>query len=363
MPRVGSPLALLTVGLLTLALLSALVAAQSAPPAAEQAPVAKPKPKTKPQAKKAVPPADGEPAAAPKIDAAEAQRQIEAAQKSLDGGKLDLAVNQSNALMARPGLDSRAMARILAIRGQAHRKQAKPAQAISDLQAALELKGGLGESERATVMQIRSEAYKEAGLGEPKALAAGRPGVPGVTNVQTASTAKGPQTAPAPAAPSSGGFFSNLFGGGSAAAPLPKPASAPAAPVAPAAVAVPPPTNPAAAPRAATVTPAASSAAGPAAVLPKATPPVAAAASASGRFRLQLGAVRSRQEAQTLAEKIKSAHAGDIGDKRYEIDEAVFGNMGTFYRVRIGPFADADTSKAACTSLRAKGVDCMVIPQ
>ena len=39
------------------------------------------------------------------------------------------------------------------------------------------------------------------------------------------------------------------------------------------------------------------------------------------------------------------------------------GNMGTLYRVRLGPFASAKDVQSACPSLRKAGFDCMVIDQ
>lgn len=70
-------------------------------------------------------------------------------------------------VMRSGGLDQKRMARALAIRGQAYRRDKKPAQAISDLQSALWLKGGLSESERAAALAARAEAYRDAGLPEP----------------------------------------------------------------------------------------------------------------------------------------------------------------------------------------------------
>jgi hypothetical protein len=35
--------------------------------------------------------------------------------------------------------------------------------------------------------------------------------------------------------------------------------------------------------------------------------------------------------------------------------------MGTFYRVRLGPFADANEPRELCGRLRVAGVDCMLV--
>jgi cell division protein FtsN len=46
-----------------------------------------------------------------------------------------------------------------------------------------------------------------------------------------------------------------------------------------------------------------------------------------------------------------------------EIDEAVIGSMGTFYRVRLGPYADAAEPGQLCKTLKPQGFDCLVVTQ
>jgi hypothetical protein len=84
---------------------------------------------------------------------------------------------------------------------------------------------------------------------------------------------------------------------------------------------------------------------------------------ARGGYRLQIAAVRSRAEAESVAARIKKEHGRVIGSRKLEVDETVFGNMGTFYRVRLGPFAAVEESKALCDQLRTKGYDCLVVTQ
>lgn len=69
--------------------------------------------------------------------------------------------------------------------------------------------------------------------------------------------------------------------------------------------------------------------------------------------------MRSRDEAERLAREVSQKHASVLGSRVPEIKETVFGNMGTFYRISIGPFAKADTA-GVCKSLKAGGYDCMV---
>lgn len=104
----------------------------------------------------------------------------------------------------------------------------------------------------------------------------------------------------------------------------------------------------------------------------KAPKPVTAAAPAqapapgvqpSGRYRLQVAAVRSREEANQLAAGLKQKHMAMLGAAEPVVDEAVIGNFGTFYRVRVGPYADAKVPGQMCSSLRPHGYDCLVVSQ
>jgi cell division septation protein DedD len=88
-----------------------------------------------------------------------------------------------------------------------------------------------------------------------------------------------------------------------------------------------------------------------------------AARAPSGKFRLQVAAVRSRSEADALAAKLLANHGSELGPRQPEISEAVLGNMGTFYRVRIGPYADAKEPLQLCGGLRSSGFDCLVVTQ
>jgi hypothetical protein len=203
-----------------------------------------------------------------------------------------------------------------------------------------------------------------------------------------------------------GGFFSNLFGGSSQRAPEPPRAAAPQAPQQPqtsgwserlqvnraappattaplataAVVPTPLPTAPAAAapgaPRvAAASAPVAKAAPVAVATAASAAPPAAAASEArpadpyvvqqraggAGRYQLQVAAVRSRTEAQAVYERIRQKHAKDPGFREAIIDEAAIGGIGTFYRVRLGPYAEANEPRELCAKLRSSGVDCMIV--
>ena len=100
------------------------------------------------------------------------------------------------------------------------------------------------------------------------------------------------------------------------------------------------------------------------------SPPPAAAAkpskpkvesAPSGKFRLQVAAVRSRREADAVVANLVQKYGGKLGKRRPVVDEAVIGSMGTFYRVRVGPYADAKEPQQLCGTLRISGFDCLVV--
>ena len=62
--------------------------------------------------------------------------------------------------------------------------------------------------------------------------------------------------------------------------------------------------------------------------------------------------VRTQDEAQALAAKVRREHAAALAAREPEIDQAVVGNMGSFYRVRVGPFATQHDGQAACAKLK-----------
>lgn len=93
----------------------------------------------------------------------------------------------------------------------------------------------------------------------------------------------------------------------------------------------------------------------PAAVSPKKL----AAAAAPGNFKLQVAAVRSREEAERISAGVSAVPA--VQGTRAAIDEANISGMGTYYRVRLGPYSDAAEPGKLCNALKPQGYDCMVV--
>jgi hypothetical protein len=362
--------------------------------------------------------------AAEKKPAASGVKSYEAGAKAFEAGKFGPAIQSLSTALSTGGLSSQQMAKALYYRGAAYRKTGKSAQAISDLTSAVWLKNGLTDADRAAAMEQRQAAYQEAGLGTatpigtppldaPAAVAKAAPpspATPPVTptaapadsatsswsasseksaaeaSVPNLSTPSGgyatlsspdapalsalPQGDAAAASPSPlgnvgsaignagsavSGFFGGMFGGGSTATAEPSTnvatAAAPPAPQPPPAAGWDSGTSIVAAPAKADVK----------SVAKKKTAAVdTARTTAAGKYRLQVGIVSSRDEAEQITAKLRAEHAQAIGTAAPAIDEVTFGN-GTFYRVQVGPYASAAEPGQFCTALKPKGYDCLVV--
>jgi cell division septation protein DedD len=78
---------------------------------------------------------------------------------------------------------------------------------------------------------------------------------------------------------------------------------------------------------------------------PKAEP---APAVADGRFVVQVGSFRAEGDAGALRDKLLKK------DFAVYIQKADLGDKGTWYRVRVGPFADAESARGAADLLKAQ---------
>jgi SPOR domain len=87
--------------------------------------------------------------------------------------------------------------------------------------------------------------------------------------------------------------------------------------------------------------------------------PAKPAPSAASGVYVQLGAVRSRAEAEKLWSAVRAKH-GDVLSSAYSIEEVAVAGTGTLYRVRARGFASRASALSACSSLKARGQDCLV---
>jgi len=345
---------------LAVAAVAAMVlAAAAAAPVAAQAP-AKAGAKKAPATKGADAEAEGE-AKKKRQDPEEAQRAIEAALKVLEAGKSAEAAHALSGVISGGGLPPPMMAKALLYRGIAYRQQKKPALAIADLTSALWLKGGLGEEDRGDALKQRAAAYEEAGLADSGGPIA--PAAPSAARGARPASAGGTSPEAAQAPPPSSGWpnpFAGWFGG---SAPAPAPSSPPPQ-------ATPQPTPPT---TASIGSPPAQGGPQPGTKLSAWTSQTqvrgghgaagdsGATTKADGRFRIQIGMVRTEAEAAALSVRLKREHPDALAQREAQIDEAVVGNMGSFWRVRVGPFASAQEGQAACAKLKGSGFDCLLV--
>jgi hypothetical protein len=124
----------------------------------------------------------------------------------------------------------------------------------------------------------------------------------------------------------------------------------PPPPAAPPVVAAPPPV--AAAPAAPPPAPAQARAAAPA--------PAVAAAPAGGA-RIQLASVRAEPEAQREWARLLRQHGDVLGGLTPSYTSADLGERGVYIRLQAGPFPIPEAARAACETLRARGVGCNVV--
>jgi cell division protein FtsN len=92
-----------------------------------------------------------------------------------------------------------------------------------------------------------------------------------------------------------------------------------------------------------------------AAVEPKPVPPAVPAsiapATASGAYVLQIGSYKSQSEASAAFASLKARNATLLNGYSANIKQVDLGPKGTWYRLRVGAFADKDGASALCQRL------------
>ncbi len=92
-----------------------------------------------------------------------------------------------------------------------------------------------------------------------------------------------------------------------------------------------------------------------------ASPSVVGTKPAAGDYLLQVAVLKSRAEADALITTLSQKHASKFGTRNPTVRETVFGNMGKFYRVQVGPYANTREPKSVCSKIAGDGYDCFVI--
>lgn len=98
------------------------------------------------------------------------------------------------------------------------------------------------------------------------------------------------------------------------------------------------------------------------AAVPRPATPAAPAprASAGGGYVVQVTSQRSDADARSAYANLQRKFPQVLGGYSANIQTAVVGDRGTYYRVRVGPFADGAQASTVCGNLRAAGGDCVV---
>ena len=139
-------------------------------------------------------------------------------------------------------------------------------------------------------------------------------------------------------------------------APPPPRAAAPPAPLVPAPAATPAPAPaPVPAPAPIARAPVAPPVAAPVA------PPAPAAAAAPGGIRIQLASLRAEADARREWARLQRQHADVLGGLTPSFPAADLGERGVYIRLQAGPFPIPEGARAACETLRARGVGCNVV--
>jgi cell division protein FtsN len=85
-------------------------------------------------------------------------------------------------------------------------------------------------------------------------------------------------------------------------------------------------------------------------------------ATAGSGYVLQIGSYTSEAEANASWQTYKQSHVSVVGFSP-DIKAANLGAKGTWYRLRVGPFATLGEANAACAKLKAQGARCFPAKQ
>jgi hypothetical protein len=75
---------------------------------------------------------------------------------------------------------------------------------------------------------------------------------------------------------------------------------------------------------------------------------------------VQLANSRSKAEAEALWKKARSSNS-QVASAGSSIEKVDIGSFGTFYSVKIGPFASESEGSKVCNALKRGGTDCSVV--
>ncbi|MBB5519477.1 SPOR domain-containing protein [Amphiplicatus metriothermophilus] len=80
----------------------------------------------------------------------------------------------------------------------------------------------------------------------------------------------------------------------------------------------------------------------------------------AGTHLVQVGAFGSEDEAMVQWSRLQGRLGDYLDGKAPDVERADLGERGVFYRLRVGPFASADSAASYCEGLKQRGQDCLV---
>jgi len=98
------------------------------------------------------------------------------------------------------------------------------------------------------------------------------------------------------------------------------------------------------------------------AVVPEAkAAPTPTPASASGGYRLQLGALGSEDAAKQEWLRLQKQQPDILGKLSLTVSRVDLGAKGVYYRIQAGPIADAAAAAQSCATLKSRNVGCILV--
>jgi len=91
-----------------------------------------------------------------------------------------------------------------------------------------------------------------------------------------------------------------------------------------------------------------------------ASAPAAVKPAATGGIVLQIGAYKSQADAATAWKTYQAKHAALLAGYSDNVQQVDLGEKGTWYRLRVGGFADREVATALCDRLKADGGACIL---
>ncbi len=303
-------------------------------------------------------------------------RKLSAAYKLIEDDEAAKAVEQLNALLDEVPEDAETASQALLLRGQAYTRAGRPAQALSDFNAALWLQG-LNSAQRKDAVAGRKRALAKLGLAdesETQTVETGNSGSSGGGSIPTSiptstddddpqpasepraepqqtasapsltgSTSSAPATsawqtdvqaaAPEPEQEDSGGigsFFSDLFGGSDAT-------------------------------EASRESQTQTAASGWTASTTEVSSNTSAAPSDAGAYRIQIASVGSRDGAESEVRRLSRKLGDAIDGETPTIVRTDTDSGNTYYRIMVGPKPSRSAAAAQCEDFKSRGVDCLVV--